>query len=202
MLETVKLLALTVPFIGAAVAYASLRGKSVPQGVAGLVAAAILAAVFVGYLFLYRSFGYPLWTRWLTHAALAEPLPGRPDVQINTKLDADWTIVGMNHNWMVLVAKAHMQIGPFPVIYIRWEHVTPQPAESGKKYLSEVQWAELDCKVGGWNPLLITSYAGNNLSGGEVYRGRGDLRKPFWDTPDSKSIFGAALKKGCALFGM
>lgn len=168
---------------------------------AGIVAAAILAAIFSGYSLMYRSLGFPLWMRWLAPSAHAEPLPGKPEVQINTKLDADWTIVGMNYEWMVLVAKTHVQVGSRPEIYMRWEHVSPQDHEGGKKFLSEVHWVELDCPVGRMSTMVITSYAGNNLSGGEVYSGRRDPRNPEWDTPEPKSIFGASLRKGCELFG-
>jgi hypothetical protein len=74
----------------------TLQEKRVPRLLAGIAAAVILMAVFIGYSYLYRSLGFPLWMRWLAPVADAEPLPGRPEVQINTKLNADWTIVGMN----------------------------------------------------------------------------------------------------------
>ena len=51
------------------------------------------------------------------------------------------------------------------------------------------------------NVLLITSYAGNNLSGVVVYSGRGDRNNPLWDTPSPKSIGAAAIRKSCDLFG-
>ena len=201
MLETINWLALTVPFIAAGAAYTTLHEKRWPKVLVGIVALAILSAVFVGYSFMYRSLGFPLWMRWLAPAAYAEPLPGRPEVQINTKLNADWTIVGMNYDWMVLVAKAHLQIGKYPEAFMRWEHAKPQKNGDGKLYLSEVQQVELDCPANRWNPLVFISYAENNLSGTEVYSGRGDPKNPIWDSPEPQSIFGAAVRKACELFG-
>ncbi len=200
MLETINFLAFTIPFIAAGAAYSTLQQKAVPKIVSIIIAFGILVGFFVSYLQMYRGIGFPLWMRWLAPAALAEPLPGRPEVNINTRLNAEWTIVGMNYNWMVLVAKAHIQIGSFPEAYMRWEFAGPQKSENGKGYLSEVQMVELDCKRGRWNPLIITSYSNNNLSGEEVYVGRGDRRQPLWDTPDPTSIFGAAVVKACELF--
>jgi hypothetical protein len=106
-----------------------------------------------------------------------------------------------NYDWMVLVAKAHLQMGRNPEAFIRWEFASPQKTEAGKLYLSEVQQVELDCAGNRWNPLLAICYAQNNLSGAEVYSGRGDPRKPVWDTPDPNSIFAAAVRKGCELIG-
>ncbi|MBU2582560.1 MAG: hypothetical protein KJ622_12660 [Alphaproteobacteria bacterium] len=201
MLETINWLALTIPFIAAGATYITLEEKRWPKLIAGLAAAAILVAIFFGYTFVYLSIGFPLWMGWFAPASEAESLPGRPEVQINTKLNADWTIVGMNYDWMALVAKAHLQIGSRPEIYMRFEHVSPQDSGDGKKYLSEVNWVELDCAAGRMNTLVITSYAGNNLSGGEVYSGRSDPRNPEWDTPEPKSIFAASVRKGCELIG-
>jgi len=201
MLETINWLALTVPFIAAGAVYSALQQKAAPKILAVVVAFGILLAIFVGYSFLYRSVGFPLWMRWLAPAAQAEPLPGRPEVNINTKLDADWTIVGMNYNWMVLVAKAHLQMGLLPEAYMRWEFARPQKSDDGKLYLSEVQTIELDCNERRWNPLVMIVYANNNLSGAGVYVGRGDRKNPLWDTPDPTSIFGAAVTKACELFG-
>ena len=167
----------------------------------GIVALVILAAVFVGSSFMCRSLGFPLWMRWLAPAAHAEPLPGRPEVQINTKLNVDWTIVGMNYDWMVLVARAHVQVGKYPEAFMRWEYAKPQKNDDAKIYLSEVQQVERDCAANRWNPLLVLSYAQNNLSGAEVYSGRGDPKGPLWDTPEPQSIFGAAVRKACDLFG-
>ena len=149
---------------------------------------------------MYHSIGFPLWMRWFSAAAHAEPLPGRPEMNIDTKLDADWTIVGMNYDWMVLVAKAHLQIGSHPEAYMGWEFAKSQETDDGKAYLPQVQWVELECKKGSWNPLVITSYASNNLSGAEVYNGRGDRENPLWDTPESTSILGAAVRTACQLF--
>jgi hypothetical protein len=83
---------------------------------------------------------------------------------------------------------------------MRWEFAKSQETDDGKAYLSQVQWVELECKKGSWNPLVITSYASNNLSGAEVYNGRGDRENPLWDTPESTSILGAAVRTGCQLF--
>lgn len=85
ILETINLLAFTVPFIAAGAAYASLRERSVAKVLAGIAALGILAAVFVGYSLMYRHLGFPLWMRWFASAAHAEPLPGRPEVRVNTK---------------------------------------------------------------------------------------------------------------------
>lgn len=71
MLETVNFLALTVPFIAAGAAYTTLRERSVAKVLASIVAIGILAAVFVGYSFMYRYLGFPLWMRWLASAAQA-----------------------------------------------------------------------------------------------------------------------------------
>jgi hypothetical protein len=144
----------------------------VAKVLAGIVALGILAAVFVGHSFMYRHLGFPLWLRWLAAAAHAEPLPGRPEVRINTKLDADWTIVGMNYDWMLLVAKLHFPSGSAPEIHMRWEYTEPRKDEGGKPYLSEVQIVELDCKATRMNVPVITSYAANNLSGAVGYSGR------------------------------
>jgi hypothetical protein len=201
MLATINWLALTVPFIAAGAAYGTLQQKAVSRALAAIVAVGILTAVFAGYSLMHRSFGFPLWMGWFAPAAHVEPLPGRPEVSINTKLDADWSIVGMNYDWMVLVAKSHLQIGSLPEAYMRWEFARLQKSDNGKTYLSEVKMVELDCKAGRWNPLVVTSYAGNNLSGAEVYIGRGDRKNPLWDTPDPASIFGAAVRKACELFG-
>lgn len=201
MLETINWLALTVPFIAAGAAYTTLQEKAVSKALAAVVAVGILVTVFVGYSFMYRSLGFPLWMRWFAPTAHAEPLPGRPEVNVNTKLDADWTIVGMNYDWMVLVAKAHIQIGSLPEAYMRWEFAKPQKSDDGTAYLSEVQWVELECKKGSWNPLVVTSYAANNLSGAEVHSSRGDRENPLWDTPEPTSIFGAAVRTACQLFG-
>ena len=138
--------------------------------------------------------------RWLAPAAHTEPLPGRPEVKINTELGADWTIVGMNYDWMVLVAKAHLQIGSLPDAYMRLEYAKPKKSDDDKTYLSEVHIVELDCKEGRWNPLVVTSYAENNLSGPEVYSVRGDRNSPLWDTPEPTSVFAAAVRKSCELF--
>ena len=126
MLETINLLALTVPFVAAGAAYATLRERSVAKVLAGIVALGILAAVFLGYSYTYRYIGFPFWMRWLASAGHAEPLPGRPEVRINTKLDADWTIVGMNYDWMLLVARLHFPMGSAPEIYMRWEYTEPR----------------------------------------------------------------------------
>jgi hypothetical protein len=166
MLETINWLSLTLPFIAAVGAYTKLQEKAVPIVLAAVAAAGVLVAIFFGYAFMYHSIGFPLWMRWFS-AADAEPLPGRPEININTKLDADWTIVGMNYDWMVLVAKAHLQIGSHPEAYMRWEFAKSQETDDGKAYSSQVQWVELECKKGSWNPLVITSYASNNLSGAE-----------------------------------
>jgi hypothetical protein len=200
MLETINWLSLTLPFIAAVGAYTKLQEKAVPMVLAAVAAAGILVAIFIGYAFMYHSIGFPLWMRWFSAAAHAEPLPGRPEMNIDTKLDADWTIVGMNYDWMVLVAKAHLQIGSHPEAYMRWEFAKSQETDDGKAYLSQVQWVELECKKGSWNPLVITSYASNNLSGAEVYNGRGDRENPLWDTPESTSILGAAVRTACQLF--
>ncbi|MEQ1712721.1 MAG: hypothetical protein ABL908_15150, partial [Hyphomicrobium sp.] len=104
----------TVPRIAAASAYVTLQEKRWPKVLASIVAVAIMAAIFVGYSLMYRSLGFPLWMRWLAPSAQAEPLPGKPEAEINTMLDADWTIVGMNYEWMVLVAKAHVKSAPGP----------------------------------------------------------------------------------------
>jgi hypothetical protein len=199
MLETINWLALTVPFIAAGAAYATLRERSVSKLLAGIVALGLLAAVFVGYSFMYRYLGFPLWMGWLATATYAEPLPGRPEVRINTKLDADWVIVGMNYDWMLLVARAQSPIGP--EIYMRWEFSEPQNTDEGKPYLSEVQIVELDCEATRSNVLVITSYAGNNLSGASVYSGHGDRKDPLWDTPAPNSIGAAAIRKSCELLG-
>lgn len=202
VLETINWLALTVPFIAAGATYTSLQEKRWPKALAGIVALFILAVVFVGYTFMYRSLGFPLWMRWLAPvAAYAEPLPGKPEVQINTKLDADWIIVGMNYEWMVLVAKAHLQIGARPEIYIRWEHVDPQDTDGGKKYLSAVNWVELDCSARRMNTMMINSFTANNLADAEVYSGQGDPRQPNWNAPEAGSIGSEAIRKGCELFG-
>ena len=201
MVETFNWLALTVPFVAAGAAYSELQDRSWPKVVAVVVAFCILAAVFVGYSFMYRSVGFPLWMRWLAPAsASAEPLPGKPEVEINTKLNTEWTIVGMNYDWMVLVAKAHLQIGKYPEAYMRWEYAKPQKDDNGKLYLSEVQQVELDCAANRWNPLLLTYYAENNLSGAEVYSGHGDPQDPLWDTPEPQSVFEAAVRKACEIF--
>jgi hypothetical protein len=200
LLETINLLALTLPFICAGAAYTKLRERAISKALAAVVATGILAMVFVGYSFVYRYFGFPPWMRWLVYSYHSEPLPGRPEVGIDTKLDADWTIVGMNYEWMVLVAKPHLQIGSRPEAYMRWEFTEPQKSDDGNLYLSQVQWVELDCKNGSWNPLVITSYAANNLSGAEVDNLYGDREHPLWDTPESTSIFGAAVRAACHLF--
>jgi hypothetical protein len=201
MLDTINWLALTVPFIAAGTAYMTLREKLVAKVLAGIVALGILAMVFVGYSFLYRHLGFPFWMRWLASAAHAEPLPGRPEVRINTKLDADWTILGMNYDWMLLVAKVHVPMGPIPEFYMRWEFTKPKNTDEGKPFLSEVQIVELDCKLTRSNVLAITSYAGNNLSGANVYSGHGNRADPLWDTPAPKSIGAAAIRKSCELLG-
>lgn len=63
MLETINWLALTVPFIAAGVVYTTLQEKAVPKALAAVAAVGILVAVFVGYSFMYRSLGFPLWMR-------------------------------------------------------------------------------------------------------------------------------------------
>jgi hypothetical protein len=200
VLETINWLALTIPFVAAGAAYVALQKMRIPKVLASIIATTILATVFLGYSFLYHSLGFPLWMRWLVPSAQGEPLPGRPEVQINTNLNADWTIVGMNYDWMVLVARAHLQIGSRPEAFMRWEYANPQKTDDGKLYLSEVQQIELDCAASRWNPLVVITYTENNLTGAEVYSGRGDPRKPLWDKPDSKSIFAAAIKSACELF--
>ena len=113
----------------------------------------------------------------------------------------DWSVVGMNYDWMMLVAKPHVQMGSRPEALMRLEYAKTQPADDGKQYLSQVQWVELDCNKGSWNPLVITSYSANNLSGKEVYSGHGDRANPLWDTPEPTNIFGAAVRMACQLVG-
>lgn len=66
MLETINWLSLTVPFIGAGATYVGLVEKRLPKAVAAVGAAAIVAATFVCYTYMYRAIGFPLWMRWLT----------------------------------------------------------------------------------------------------------------------------------------
>jgi hypothetical protein len=195
-------LAFTVPLIAAGGAYFMLKDRSWPKVLAGIIAFAILAVFFIGYSFMYRSIGFPFWMRWLTPASVdAEPLPGRPEVQINTKLDADWAIVGMNYDWMVLVAMAPTQIGKHPHALIRWEYTKPQKVDDDKPYLSEVEWVELDCPENRFNLILVNSYAENNFSGTQVYTGFGSMKNPQWIVPEPQSISGAAVREACKLFG-
>lgn len=200
MLETLNWLALCVPLIAAWGAYTVLQEKSAPKAMALIAAFSVLGVVLLGYTLAYRSIGFPFWVRWLAPSARAEPLPGRPEIDINTKLNADWTIVGMNFGWMLLVAKVHVPMGPAPEIYMRWEYAKPR-TEEGKSYLSEVQMVELDCRATRMNLLVIISYAENNLSGREVYSGRGHRSQPNWDTPAPTSIGAEAIRKSCELLG-
>lgn len=66
VLETINWLALTVPFIAAGSAYFGIIEKQLPKILAAVAAAAIMVATFVGYTYLYRAIGFPLWMRWLT----------------------------------------------------------------------------------------------------------------------------------------
>jgi len=101
MLETFNWLALTVPFIGAAAAFQSLRERGTLKVIAGIVACLIVTFSLFGYSLLYRSFGFPLWMRWLQpffETSVAKPLsnlevtvgqqPVKPDVisYFNTQL--------------------------------------------------------------------------------------------------------------------
>lgn len=201
MLETISTIAFVAVLAAPLCTYSWMRERRWHRVFAGIAAAVALGALGIGYLLLYRAIGFPPFMRWFPTEARSEPLPGKPEVQINTKLDTDWTVVGMNYEWMVLVAKAHLQVGSRPEVYMRWEHVSPQDLEDGKKFLSEVHWVELDCPAGRMNTLMIHSFAGNNFSGEQVYSGRGDPRNPEWDTPNPKSIFAASVRKGCELFG-
>ncbi len=66
MLDTINWLSLTVPFIAAGAAYVGIVEKQLPRFLAAIAAAAIMAGTFIGYTYLYRAIGFPLWMRWLT----------------------------------------------------------------------------------------------------------------------------------------
>ncbi|MEQ1712449.1 MAG: hypothetical protein ABL908_13745 [Hyphomicrobium sp.] len=145
----------------------TLQDKRWPKVLASIVAVAIMAAIFVGYSLMYRSLGFPLWMRWLAPSAQAEPLPGKPEVRTNTKIDADWTIVGMNHEWMVLVAKPKSRSAPVPRFTCVGSTSVPRHSTTERNSCPRsIGWnwtARLDCM----HTLMIHSFAGNNFSGGE-----------------------------------
>jgi hypothetical protein len=66
MLDTINWLSLTVPFVVAGAAYIGIVENQLSKFLAAAAAAAIMAATFIGYTYLYRAIGFPLWMRWLT----------------------------------------------------------------------------------------------------------------------------------------
>jgi hypothetical protein len=191
-------LALTLAFVAAGGLYAMLCMRS--KLVAVITSVGFLGSVCLVYSLIVGLVAVPPWSGWFLPHAEGEPMPGRPNIKISTKLDADWTVVGMNSEWMMLIAKTHLQMGQRPEAYMRWEYTDPKMNEEGDAYLSEVYWVELDCLKGSWNPLLVTSYAENNLAGGEIASVLGDRNEPVLDTPEPTSTLGAAVRKACGFF--
>lgn len=66
MLETINWLSLTVPFAAAGATYVGIVEKKLPKVLALVAAAAIMAVTFIGYTYLYRAIGFPLWMRWFS----------------------------------------------------------------------------------------------------------------------------------------
>ncbi len=156
-----------------------------------VLAPALIWSMVIGFIFCMRG---------IASISHAEPLPGRPELSIDTKLGGDWTIVGMNYDWMLLVTKFPVQMGVLPEAVLRWEYTNPRQHENGKHYLSAWDVVQLDCKGARMNIIIIHKYAGNNKSGENIYSGMGEPSRPDWDTPASKSIGAEAIRKACALF--
>lgn len=128
-------------------------------------------------------------------------LPGRPEITVRTKVDGQWTIVGMNNEWMLLTRKAGAPSISGVSGRIRIEHTAPLPSGKGKSILSEDQLHEVRCEEAAIRLVGIRSYELNNLAGTAV-EDIENWRIADWTTPGPGSILEAAGRSICEQYGL
>ncbi len=130
------------------------------------------------------------------HARKNTPLPGNPAVIVDPNKNGRWEIIGMNYNWMVLIADGGRISLSGDTVRVRWEYTKPQADGNEAPYLSEDLLYEVRCKQHSWRLVAIRQYGENNLNG-RLLVDIENWRIGEWESPNYESIFGTVIKAVC-----